>query len=207
MTGKTFTNQDVVLGVVLLQQMPLGAILPKDKQHLIDNKQLTAGLLRAVFTQLSEITEVVRSDMEIRIWSSETMEADPYVNDDEIDAAELWVRLRFIGLTPSLSFVLQEVAGVYIKQQYVVNEWKKEIYSFDDFVDPSKISVEVSAASIFSGIWCFSDLFAQLYCQYLDVIRKHLVVTGFARAQRDEETGDVDHVVYIGSETFYFNIQ
>jgi hypothetical protein len=204
MTGKTYTQKDLTLGGVMTQLLPLQAMTNAEKQYLIDNKQLTAHLLALSFTQLTELTETVQNLSETKVWSSEAMAEDVFGDEDVVDAAELWVKIQFKGLTPSVSLVLREVAGVYQKRYRVVNEWTIDVSFLDLGIDPGQFTAEVSAMSIFSGALCFSELFADVCTRFVEALTESIVVTAFERNKFDRDTVVRSHIVRTNKGSFSF---
>lgn len=208
MKGRTLTNQDIALGGVLLQQMPLEALPPHAKQFLIEHKKLVRDLLCVAFGQFAELEDAVVTSSESMVWTSEVLEQDPYADDDERDAAELWVKIRFDGLAPRVTLVLREVVGVYTGSRSVVNEWFKDEVDAGIYIDTTKLSFtqNLSVEDLFEGKWSVCERWAKAMSVYRDALEATLQVTSFARATRDwGDEESYDHVLRVNGGEIRFH--
>jgi len=117
---KTFTSQDLALGTAMLQHAPLKAMTPQEKQFLIDNKKLLEILLAHVLTKIGELAAAMAQVEEFRVWTSESMADDPFAEDENCDAVELWFKILFAGLTPFVTRELRFVTGVYAEERKII---------------------------------------------------------------------------------------
>ena len=112
MRGKTFTKQDLTLGTVVIQNMPLQAMTTIEKQRLIDNKKLLENITALAFTKSSEVDEAVERAREFQVWSSTDLTDNPFSDNRFYDSVELWYQIRFEGLKPFITRQLRFLGNV-----------------------------------------------------------------------------------------------
>jgi hypothetical protein len=173
MTGKTLTTQDVALGNTLLLQMPLQAMSPQDKQDLIERKKLLSEIASFAFSNSDTLIAAMKETSEIEIWSSESLEVDPFEKDESCDSVELWYLVRYEGLTPFVTKQLRFIKGVYTKTRVVVTTVEQDEY--EDAID--NVSVAISFNEL-QGFGSYCAVMARIVEGYAERL-KGLKVTDF----------------------------
>lgn len=164
MRGKTFTQQDLTLGTVIMQQMPLQAMTTAEKQGLIDNKKLVEALVSLAFTKSGELTEALDRAREFKVWSSTDLMNDPFADDQYYDSVELWYKIRFEGLNP---FITRQL-------RFLACEDKKRSADPYERIEEGDETNEVDFEDL-SHTFTFRDMIEGSVCEWLAVLINALV--------------------------------
>jgi hypothetical protein len=180
MTGKTYTNQDLTLGCVITQEIPVQAMLGFEKQLLIDNKALTRDILTLALSDVSDLRDAKKHLDWVQVWSSEQLAVDPFAGNPEIDEVRLGFRIDFTGLTPavtaSLRFFVSQPNGI----KYVIRmiDWECKDNPFSD------TELSISCAQLLTVP--FSKLFAAMVGRVVERI-KQVQILDFQHAWEHED--------------------
>ncbi len=170
MTGKTFTQQDLTLGTVILQNMPLDAMLSFEKQFLIEDKAILSSLLAFIFTQVSDIRDALQP---VHIWSSESETVDRFAENEEIDAVELILEIKLEGLLPRIRPVLRFMNGVFQNKPRVTKEWTIKSWTDSELTeDFDRLFQESAVAFTLSDV--LTSSFASKFALTLEKFREKL---------------------------------